>query len=111
MVLRKKFGPKKDEMTCEWRRLPNEEFYDLYSSPNIIRAIILSKMRWAEHVARLGDRRGAYRVLVRIPDEKRPLGKPMCKREENMKMDIQEVGWKAWTGLICLRTGICDGHL
>jgi len=74
MVLRKIFGSKKDEIICEWRRLTNEEFYDLYSSPNAIRAIKLKRMRCADHVARLGDRRD--RVLMGIPDEKRPLGRP-----------------------------------
>ena len=81
MVLRKIFGPMKDEMTCECRRIHNEEFYDLYSSPNIIWATKLRRMRWAGHVARLGDRRGAYRVLVGIPDEKRLLGRPVCRWE------------------------------
>ena len=104
-MLRKIFGPKKDEMTCEWRRLPNEEFYDLYSSLYIIRAIKLRRMRWAEYVARLGDRRGAYRVVVGIPGEKIPLGRPMCRWEGNIKMDLKEMGWEALTGLMCLSTG------
>jgi len=98
-------------MTCEWRRLPNEEFYDLYSSPNIIRAIILRIMRWAEHAVRLGVRRGAYRVLMGIPDEKRPHGRPVYRWEENFKMDLQQVGWKAWTGLILVQghvAGTCE---
>jgi hypothetical protein len=63
-VLRGIFGPKRDEVTGEWRRLHNEELNDLYSSPNIIRVIKSSRMRWAEHVARMGEGRGAYRIFV-----------------------------------------------
>jgi hypothetical protein len=72
-MLRKIFGPKRDEITREWRRLHNEELHDLYSSPNIIRVIKSRRMRWAGHVARTGDRRGAYRFLVGRPEGKRPL--------------------------------------
>ena len=64
-VLRRIFGPKRDEVTEEWRRLHNEELYDLYSSPNVIRVIKSRRMRWARHVACMGDRRGVYRVFVR----------------------------------------------
>jgi hypothetical protein len=74
-VLRKIFGPNRFEVTGEWRRPHNEELYDLYASPNIIRVIKPTSMRWAGHVARIGDRRGAYRVLVGRPDGKRPLGR------------------------------------
>jgi hypothetical protein len=72
-VLRKISGPKRDEVTGEWRRLQNEELYDLHSSSNIIREIKPRNMRWAGHVARMGDRRGAHRVLVEKPEVKRPL--------------------------------------
>jgi hypothetical protein len=75
-VLRRTFGPKKDEVTREWRKLPNEELSDLYSSPNIIRVIKSRRMRWAVHVARMGERKGAYGVLVEKHDGKRPLGRP-----------------------------------
>jgi hypothetical protein len=74
-VLRGIFGPKRDEVTGEWRRLHNEELNDRYSSTNIIRVIKSRKMRWAGHVARMGDR-GAYRVLVGRPEGKSPLGRP-----------------------------------
>jgi hypothetical protein len=73
MVLRKIFGPKRDEVTGEWRRLHNVELYDLYSSLNITRVIKSIIMRWTEHVAHMGDRRGAYRVLVGKPEGNRPL--------------------------------------
>jgi hypothetical protein len=78
-VLRRLFGSKRDEVTGEWRRLHNEELYDLYSSPNIIRVIKSRRTRWAGNVASMGDRRGTYRVLVGRPEEKRPLGRPRCR--------------------------------
>jgi len=76
MVLRRIFRPRRDEVTGEWRRLHNEELSDLYSSPNIVRVIKSRRIRWAGHVARMGEERGAYRVLVRKPEGKRPLGRP-----------------------------------
>jgi len=76
MVLRGIFGPRRDEVTEEWRRLHNEELSDLYSSPNTVRVIKSRRMRWAGHVARMGVERGAYRVLVGKPEGKRPLGRP-----------------------------------
>jgi hypothetical protein len=75
-VLRKIFGPKRDEVTGEWRRLHSEELNDLYSSPNIIRVIKSIRMRWAGHVARMGDKRGAYRIFVGRPEGRRPVGRP-----------------------------------
>jgi hypothetical protein len=90
-VLRKILGPKRDEVTGDWRRLHNEELYDLYPSPNIFWAIH-SRMRLAGRVVRMGDSRGAYRVLVGRPEGKRPLGRPRCRLEDNIKMNLQEVG-------------------
>ena len=97
-VLRKIFEPKRDEVTGEWRKLHNEELNDLYCSPNIGRVIKSRRMRWAEHVKRMGEGRGIYRVLVGIPEGKRPLG-----RHRGRWGDLQEVGCVAWTGLIWLR--------
>jgi hypothetical protein len=110
-VLRRIFGPKGDEITGEWRKLHNEELNDLCSSPNIIRVIKSRRMRWAGHVARMGEGRGAYRILVGRPEGRRLLGRPRRRWENNIKMDLQEVGWGAWTGLIWLRIGTGGGLL
>jgi len=107
-ALRNIFGPKRDEARGQWRRLHYEELYDLCSSLNIIRLIKSRRMRWVGHVARMGDRRGAYRVSVERPKRKRPLGRPTHKYENNIKKD-QEVGWGAWIRLICLRKGTVGG--
>jgi hypothetical protein len=87
------FGPKRDKGTGEWRRLYNEELYALYSSPNIIRVIKSRRLRWAGHVARMGERRSAYRALVRKHEGRRPLGRPRRRWDDNIKMDLREVGW------------------
>ena len=87
-VLRRMFEPKRDEITREWGKLHNEMFRDLYSSPNIVR-VIKSRMRWAKLVARLGESRGAYRVLVGKPEGKEPFGRPKNRWEDNIKMDLQ----------------------
>jgi hypothetical protein len=85
------FGPKRDE-DRSWRKLCNDELHNLYSSPNIVRVINPRRMRWAEHVGRMGEGRGAYRVLVGRPEEKRPLGRPRRRWEDNIKMDLRETG-------------------
>jgi hypothetical protein len=107
-VLRWIFGSKRDGVTGEWRRLHNEELNDLYSSSNIIR-VIISRRRWVGHVARMGEGRGAYRILMERPEGRRPLGRPRCRWEDNIKIDLQEVGWGTWTGLIWLRIGTGGG--
>jgi hypothetical protein len=110
-VLRRVFGPKKDEATGEWRRLHNEELNDLYSSSNIIRVIKPRRKRWAGYVARMGEKRGAYRILVGRPVGRRPLGRPRHRWEDNIKMDLQEVGCGTWTGLSWLGIGTGGGLL
>jgi hypothetical protein len=91
-VLRRTLGPKRDEVTGKWRRLHNNELYALYSSRNIIRVIKSRRLRWAGHVARIGEKRGAYRVLVGKPEGRRPLGRPRHIWEDNIKKDLREVG-------------------
>jgi hypothetical protein len=91
-VLRRVFGPKRDEVTGEWRKLQNEELNDLYSLPSIVRVVKSRRIRWAGHVARMGEDRGVHRVLVGKPEGKRPLRRPRRRWEDNIKMDFQEVG-------------------
>jgi hypothetical protein len=100
-VLRSIFGPKRDEVTGGLRKLHNEELRDLYSSPSIIRIIKSRRMRWAGHVARMVEKRNAYRLLVGKPEGKRPLGRPRRRWVDNIKMDLLEIGWGGvdWIGL------------
>jgi hypothetical protein len=91
-VLRGIFGPKRDEVIGEWRKLHYEELTYLYCSSNIVRVIKSKILRWAGHVARMGVRRGMYRVLVGKPEGKRPMGRLRRRWEDNFKMDLQEVG-------------------
>jgi hypothetical protein len=90
-VLRKIFGPEREE-DGSWRKLHNDELHDLYSSSNTVRVIKSRRMRWAGHVARMGEGRGAYRVLVGRPEGKSPLGRPRRRWEDNIKMDLGEIG-------------------
>ena len=91
-VLRKVFGPKRDEVIEEWRKLHNEKLSNLYSLPNILRVVKSRRMTWVRHVSRMGQGRGVHRVLVGKPEGTRPLGRPRRGREDNIKMDLQEVG-------------------
>ena len=91
-VLRRIFGPRIDEETSEWRKLHNGELNDTYFLPNIFRVIESRRIRWVGHVTLTGNRRGVYRFLVRNPEGKISLGRPRCKWEDNIKMDLQEVG-------------------
>jgi hypothetical protein len=110
-VLKGIFGPKRGKIRWEYRKLHNEEPKDLYCSPNIVRVIKLRRMRWVGHVARMWEKRGAYRVLMGRSEGKRPLGRPRHRWEDNITIDPQEVGWRIWTGLIWLRIGTVGGHL
>jgi len=91
-VLRTVFGPKRDEVTEEWRKLHNEELSDLFSLPNIVRVVKSRRMRWVGHVARMGEARGVHRVLVGKSEGKRPMGRPRHIWEDNIKTDLQELG-------------------
>ena len=90
-VLRKIFGAKRGEITGEWRKLHNAELHAFYSSPNIIRYLKSRRLRWAVHVAHMEQSRSAYRVLVGKPEGKRPLGRPRCRWEDNIKVNLREV--------------------
>jgi hypothetical protein len=100
-VLRRIFGPKRDGVTGGWRKLHNEEIHNLYSSPSIIRIIKLRRMRWAGHVARMGEKKNVYRLLVGKPEGKRPLGRPRRRWMDNIKMNPLEMGMNVvdWIGL------------
>jgi len=91
-VLKRVFRPKRDVVTEEWRKLHNEELNDLYSLPDIVRVVKSRRMRWAGHVARMGEVRGVHSVLVGKPEGKRALGRPRRRWEDNIKIDLQEVG-------------------
>jgi hypothetical protein len=102
-VLRRMFGPKRDEVTGEWRRLHNNELYALHSSPNIIWAIKSRRLKWACHIALMGVSRYTYRVLVGKPEERRPLGRTRHRWEDNIKMDLRDVECGVRAGSIWLR--------
>ena len=100
-MLRRIFGPRRDEVTEEWKRLHNEVLNDLCSSPNIVRVMKSRRMRCAGHVARMGEERGVYKVLVGKPEGRRPLGRPRRRWVDNISIDLQEVecGYMDWIGL------------
>jgi hypothetical protein len=91
-VLRRISGLKRDKVTGEWRKLHNEELNELYSLPNFVWVVKWRRMRWVMHVAHTEEDRGVHRVLVGKPEGRRPLGRPRCRWEDNIKMDLQEVG-------------------
>jgi hypothetical protein len=92
-IPRRIFGPKRDEVTGEWRKLHSEELHSLYSSPDIIRQIKSRRMWWAGHVACMGEEIKVYKVLVGKPEGKRSLGRPRRRWEDGIKMDLREIGW------------------
>jgi hypothetical protein len=91
-VLRRIFGPKRDDVTREWRKLHSEELHNLYSYPDIIRPVKSRRMRWAGHVARMGEKRKVYKILVGKPEGKRPLGRPRRRWEDGIRMGLRETG-------------------
>jgi hypothetical protein len=92
-VLRRIFEPKRDEVIGGWRKLHNEELYNLYCWPSIIRMIKSRRTRWTGHIARMREKRNAYRILVGKPEGKRPLGRPRRKWDGNIRVDLREIGW------------------
>jgi hypothetical protein len=101
-ALRRIFGPKRDEVTGEWKKLHNEELHILYSSPNIIRKIKSRRMMWVGHVARMGEEKNVYKVLMGKPEGKRPLGRPRHRWEDGIRIDLREIGWGSvdWIQLV-----------
>jgi hypothetical protein len=91
-VLRKIYGPKRDEITGEWRRLHNEELHQLHDSAHDIRIMKSRRLRWAVHVARLGEKRRFYSIIVGKPEGKRPLRRPRRRWEDNIRRDLREIG-------------------
>jgi hypothetical protein len=87
-VLRRIFGPKRDHVTGDWRKLHNEELHNLYSSPNIIRTITSREMRWTGYVSQMGEKRIAYKILVGKQE-----GRPRRRWVDNIKIDLREIGW------------------
>jgi len=110
-VLRRLFGPKRDEVTGKWRKLHIEELNDLYSSPNILRVIKSRRMRLAGHVARMGEGKGVYRVLVWKPGGKRPLGNPGVDGRIILRWIFRKWDVGLWTGSSWLRIGTGGGLL
>jgi hypothetical protein len=113
-VLRRVFGPKTDEVTGEWRKLHNKEPNELYPLPNIVQVVKSRRIRWAGHVAHMGEDRVAHRALVGKPEGNRSLGRPRHRRGDNIKMDLQEVwggGGFVGPGWSWLRIGTVSGHL
>jgi hypothetical protein len=98
-VLRRIFVPKRDEVTGEWRKLHNVELHNLYSSPDIIRQVKSRRMRWAGHVARMGEETKVYKVLVGKPEGRRPLGRPRRRLEDGVRMGLREIGLGGGGGL------------
>jgi hypothetical protein len=109
--LRRIFGPKRDEMTGDWRKLHNEELHGLYSSPSIVRVIKARRMRRAGHVSRMGERRGAHNSLVGRPEGRRPLERTRRRWEDNIKMDLREKGFGDVDWIHGLRIGTGGGLL
>jgi hypothetical protein len=110
-VLRRIFGPKRDEMMGEWRKLHNEEFHNLYPSPDIIRQVKSMQMRWAGPVACIEEERKVYKVLMAKPEGKRRLGTPRHRWEDGIRMDLREIGLGVWIGFDWFRIGTGGGLL
>jgi hypothetical protein len=110
-VLRRIFGPKRDEVKGEWRKMHCGELHNLYSSLDVIRQIKSRRTKWAGHVARMEKGRNMYRDLMGKPEGKRPLERPRRRWEDGIKIVLREIGWGVWSGFIWLRIGIAGGLL
>ena len=109
-ILRRIFGPKRDE-NVEWRRLHNEELHSLYRSHNIVMVIKSRRLRWAGHVARMEECRSAFKIVISKPTGNRPLGRPRRRWEDNIRMDLEEIVTMRGIGLIRLKIGIIGESL
>jgi hypothetical protein len=105
-VLRRIFGPKRDEFLEGWRKLHDEELHNMYSPLSIITVIKSRRMRWAGYITRTGEKRNAYRILVGIPEGKGPLGRPRRRWLDNIKMDLREIEWGGMDWIFLAQ----DGH-
>jgi hypothetical protein len=103
------FEPKRDKVAGGWRKLHNQELHNLHSSPRIIRMIKSRRMRWAGHVARIGEKRNVYRILVVKLEGKKPLGRPRTRWVDNVKINLMDRMRVVWTGLIWLRIETSGG--
>jgi hypothetical protein len=101
------FELNRDEVTGGWRKLHNEELHNLHSSPSMVRMVKSSRMRWAGHIARMGETRNTYRILVKKPERKGPLGRPRHRRVDNIKWILERQDGMIWIGLHWFRTGAC----
>jgi hypothetical protein len=104
-VQRRIFGPKRDEVTGEWRKLHNEELHNLFSSPDIIRQVKSRRMRWVGNVVCIGEKRKLHKILVGKSEGKRPHGRPRSRWEDGIRMDLGEIGFGVWIGFNWLRIG------
>jgi hypothetical protein len=111
LMLREELGPKRNDVTREWRKLHNEELHNLCSSPNIIRQIKSRRLRWVGHVAHMREEKKVYKVLVWKPEGNRPLWRPRHRWEDGVRMDLREIGLGVWIGFDRLRTGTGGGLL
>jgi hypothetical protein len=110
-ILRRIFGPKRDAVMGEWRKLHNEELHNLYSYPDIIRQVKSRRMRLAGDVARMGEESKVYKVLVGKPEGKRPLGRPRRRWDDGIRMDLRKIGLGMRIGFDWLRIGKDEGLL
>ena len=110
-VLKRILRPERDKVTGELRKLHNEEVNDLYPTPKIFRLMKARRMIWVGHLALMGQGTAVYRILLGKPEGKRPPGRTRCRWEDNIKMDLQQVGCGVWTKLSWLRIETVGGHL
>jgi hypothetical protein len=110
-VLRRIFGPKRDEVTGKWRKLHSGKLHNLYSSPDITRQTKSRRMRWAGHVARVGEGRNMYRILMGNPEGKKALERPRLRWQVGVRLNLREICWGMWSGFTWLRIGIVGGLL